>query len=345
MTIIEIEDTSKIQNSTQSYLFNLIVYSTCETRTAELKTILSRVTEKFPCRIIQIEKICDANADEIKVSLSKEKYGKTGQISSDIIHIFVSESQMERVPFIILPNIVSDLPVYLIWGDDPTYETKLLKSLQSFSSRLIFYAAWTQSLKDFSKRMLTFLKNLKIESMDISWALLSGWKELLAQVFDTPEKITQLQTCKKIKIAYRYGKPHDLIDSIYLQAFIASRMGWEFKAQEIQHHHQKALCYQYQGKDINVILDPIADLEGKPGSIIHFEIWAENETVYILDTSKNSTKVLLHISSEEKCELPCTFSLSDINRGSSFIREVFYQPPSEHYADTLAMISKVDWEK
>lgn len=346
MTIIEIEDIkSQTQNSAQSYLFNLIVYSTCKTRTIELKSILASITEKFPCRIIQIEKICEAGTDEIKVSLSKEKSGKNGQITSDIIQIFVSESQMERVPFIILPNIVADLPVYLIFGDDPTFETKLLKSMQSFSTRLIFNAAWSGSLKDFSKRMTQFLQNLKIDSMDISWALLNGWKELLAQVFDTPLKIEHLQTCKKIKIAYAYEKPQDLIESIYLQAYIASRMGWEFEAQEIQHQHKKALCYKYKGKDINVILEPIRDVEGKGGSIINFELVAENGTVYTLNSLKNSSKVLLHISSDEKCEVPCTFALSNINRGSSFLREVFYQGSSDYYAETLAMISKVDWEK
>jgi len=344
MTIIEIEDIkNQTQNSTQSYLFNLIVYSTCKARTAELKTILTRITEKFPCRIIQIEKICEPNTDEIKVSLSKERSGKNGQITSDIIQIFVSESQMERVPFIILPNIVADLPVYLIFGDDPTSETKLLKNMQSFSTKLIFNAAWSGSLKDFSKRMKPFLQNLKIDFMDIYWALLNGWKELLAQVFDTPLKISHLRTCKKIIINYAYEKPEDLIEAIYLTAFIASRMGWEFKAQEIQHHHKQALCYQYRGHDINVILDPVSDAQAKAGSIINFELFAENATVYKLNSLKNSSKVLLHISSDEKCEIPCTFALSDINRGNGFLREVFYQSPGHHYAETLEMISKVNF--
>lgn len=342
---IQIDTQNKIQNPSQSYLFNLIVYSTCQTRTLELKQILERVTEKFPCRIIRIEKSCKEEANEIAVTRAQEKYGKSGQISCDVVNILVSDSQLERVPFIILANIAADLPVYLIWGDDPTLNAPTLKSLESFSSRLIFNSAFlSDNLKNFSTRMLTFLKNVKIECMDVTWALLGGWKELLGQVFDTEEKIRQLQTCKKIKISYFFEKPEDAIQAIYLQGFIASRMGWEVKADEISHQHQKALCYHYQGQDINVILNPILNSAEKSGSIIDFEVFAKDGTVYTLN-KKNLTKVVLNNTSDVKCEMPCIFALSDINRGFNFLKEVFYQQPGNHYSEMLAMVSKIDWEK
>lgn len=340
------EDLSKGQEISKSYLFNLIVYSPNETRSLELKKILSRVTEKFPCRIILIEKNSDPAANEIKVKAWKEKLGKPGfQLTSDVVNISVSDSQLSRIPFLILPNIVSDLPVYLIWGEDPTVSTKTLEALQSISTRLIFNTAWIDDLQNFSARMVVLLKTLKIDSMDISWGLLSSWRDLLSKVFDSPEKMNDLQNCQKIKIAYRYEKPQDALSAIYLQGFIASRMGFELTAEEIQHQHHKALCYRYKNADINLILDPISEVEGKPGDIVSFELTTRDGSFYSLSTVKTPSKVLLHVSSDLTCEMPCTFSLPDINRGFNFLKEIFYRPTSEQYGQMLEMVSKVNWEK
>lgn len=330
----------------QTYLFNLIVYSPHKKRTHELKLLLNNVIEKFPCRIIQIEKSADPSANEIKAVLTKEKLGKPGsQVICDLIQINVSESQLERVPFLVLPNVVADLPVYLIWGEDPTVATKTLEALQSFSTRLIFNAAWMGNLQSFATRMLSLLKTLKIETMDISWGLLSGWKDLFAQVFDNEEKIKNLQNCKKLKISYSHENNGDAIGAIYFQGFIASQMGWELTAQEIQHDHQKALCYRYKNKDINVILNPDQNHGKAPSSITEVEVTAQDGTDYMINMLKNPLKVALHVSSNEACEMPSTFAIPDINRGFNFLREIFYQPSGEQYTQTLELISKVDWER
>ena len=345
--IVNIQEAlNKGHEPSQNYLFNLIVYSPTVARSHELKEILSRVTEKFPCRIIQIEKNNDPKANEIKVKVSKEKLGKVGrEVICDVINIKVSNSQMDRIPFLILPNIVADLPVYLIWGDDPTIATATLNTLQKFSTRLIFNAAWSDNIQNFSIRILELLKTIKIDSMDITWGLLSGWKNLLSKVFDSEEKLNILKNCKKLKISYVYEKPQDEIEAIYLQGFIASSMGWTLAADELQHEHQKALCYRYNNKDINVILDPVKSSDEKSKTISSFELTAKDGNTINLNSLKKGSKVILHVSSDEKCEMPCTFALSDINRGFNFLKEIFYQSTSEHYKEMLQIISKVNWEK
>lgn len=328
------------------YLFNLIVYSPNKKRTAELKHLLNHVIEKFPCRIIQIEKTIDDVADDVKTFVTKEKFEKSGsEIICDFFNITLPVNQLDKIPFLVLPNIVADLPVYLIWGDDPTETTKTLETLQHFSTRLIYNAAWVDNLQNFANRMLKLLEILQIDSMDISWGLLSGWKDLLNQVFDSEEKINALRNCKKIKIGYSFEKKEDAIGAIYFQGFIASKMGFELIAEEIQHDHQKALCYRYNKKDINVILVPDLHHGKSPNSITEIEITAQDDTQYVINMLKNPLKVALHVSTSEACEMPSTFAIPDINRGFNFLREIFYQPPSEQYKETLKLISKVDWEK
>lgn len=339
------EKLESVGSSYQSSLFNLIVYSPNAKRTEILYSIFTRVAEKFPCRILLIEKINDEDANEVKVSVSKEKFGKrNSQVICDLIRITCSMSQMQRIPFIILPNILADLPIYLIWGDDPTRTSKTLQSLQSLSMRLIFDAAWIEDLTAFSARMVSFLKTLKIEAMDISWAYLTGWKEILIHVFDSQAKIENLQYCKKMTIKYPYETPQDALQAIYLQGFIASKMNWELTAEEISHEHQKALCYRYKNHDINVIL--IQEPKGlKKEAISELEIVGKDGTIYSFYTSKNPSKVILHVSSIEACEMPCTFSIPDFDRGFNFLKEIFYQLPEASYAQTLNVISKVNWEK
>ncbi|HRD55882.1 MAG TPA: glucose-6-phosphate dehydrogenase assembly protein OpcA [Parachlamydiaceae bacterium] len=266
-------------------------------------------------------------------------------MTSEVIHILASEKELERVPFIVLPNIVADLPVYLIWGEDPTRATKILEALQSFATRLIFNAAFADHIQEFSQRMLGFLSTVKVEVMDISWGSLSSYRNLLAEVFNSQEKIEFLRSPRKIIIRYSGNGAKDNLAAIYLQAFLASSLGWKLAAEEIHHEHQKALCYTYQNQDINVILEEDTVTIASKGSLTQFEVTGKDGTSYSLYSSKNGSKVVLHISSLESCELPCTFALPDLNRGLNFLKEIFYQTPSKSYNQALEIIAKVNWEK
>lgn len=332
------------KNTLNTCLFNLIIYSPNKERTKELHEILQHLLEKFPCRVIQIEKVVDPESEEIKVNASREKIGKNG-IPCDVITILASEKMLERVPFIILPNIVADLPVYLIWGEDPTLAAKTLEALQIFSTKLIFNAAWADHLQDFSQRMLIFLKTLQIETMDISWGYFNGFRNLLTEVFNTEEKVDFLRYAKKIVIKYSGNKPKDNLAAIYLQAFLASALQWKLAAEEIHHEHQKALCYTYNKNDINVILKEDTLAVNSKGAITQFEVTGRDGTHYSLCSSKNCSKAVLHITSLESCEMPCTFAITDINRGLNFLKEIFYQTTSDSYIKTIEMVAKVNWEK
>ena len=106
-------------------LFNLIIYSQDPHRSVFLKDIVQTVKETFPCRIIFIECDCKAKQNFLKVSVEEELIQKDGSIiSCDRININCTPKYLNRVPYIVLPHFVPDLPSYLLWGQDPSQENE-----------------------------------------------------------------------------------------------------------------------------------------------------------------------------------------------------------------------------
>lgn len=325
-------------------LFNLIVFSPDAKRSGELHDIVGRITEKFPCRIIFIQNDSNKDEDYLRVIVSSAKIGSSNAIASDFIKITVSSSQIKRIPFVILPHLVSDLPIYLLWGTDPTLDLEVLPHLQKLATRLVFYSKWIDHLQPFANRLLNFISSSTTEVADATWNSLSGWRDTISQIFDTPEKLEDLRHIKKVKIAYVSEKKEDATPSIYLQGWLASQLDWKFLAKETL-HGKKYILYKSKTSEISVELAPESRQDIPAGDIIYFEVLTTTGNTYSADRTKDISKVTLHVSNPESCELPCTLSQNNLLRGVNFMKEIFYQNSGPQYKNMLWTIAQIDWER
>jgi len=331
-------------NATRAGLFNFIVYSPDKERSPELLSIVKRTTELFPCRILFIQRDPNKEASHLKVSVSTEKIGRSdGKVLCDLIQIEVSASELERIPFLILPHLVPDLPTYLLWGQDPTLPNPILQELLKIATRLIFDAHWANNLQQLSQRLLKLFQNSKFEGIDLAWASLSGWREVLAQAFDAPEKLVDLKNAKEIKITYNGQGPARRLTAIYLQGWLAAQLEWKFLAKE-HYLNEIVLAYASPIHEISVRLIPLDSSDLKLEVISKFELSSFNGDSYFLEKQPNVSKVLLHLASTSSCELPCTLQLPKVDRGFNYMKELFYFRQSEHYLNMLEMIAQVNWE-
>lgn len=331
-------------NATRAGLFNFIIYSPDKERSPELLSVIKRTTELFPCRILFIQHDPDKEGSHLKVSVSTEKIGRSdGKVLCDLIQIEVSASALDRIPFLILPHLVPDLPIYLLWGQDPTLPNAILPDLLKIAKRLIFDSHWANNLQELSQRLLKLFQTSKFEGIDLAWACLSGWREVLAQAFDAPEKLLDLKNAKEIKITYNgQGQPSRLT-AIYLQGWLAAQLDWQFLAKE-HYLNEIVLAYASPIHEISVRLIPVDRSDLKLGAISKFELSSFNGDSYFLEKQPNASKVLLHLASSSSCELPCTLQLPKVDRGFNYMKELFYFRQSEHYLNMLQMIGQVNWE-
>jgi glucose-6-phosphate dehydrogenase assembly protein OpcA len=148
-------ETQKDKKLIKASLFNLIIYADVKEKSDFLDDMVKTILEKYPCRIIFISGNTDALKNSLRTSVANIIVGKgENAVACDRIHIDVSPQQLHRVPFIIFPLLIPDLPIYLLWGKDPTGEMDILPHLRPYASRLIFDSDSTYNLQDFSRKML-----------------------------------------------------------------------------------------------------------------------------------------------------------------------------------------------
>lgn len=336
----------KKKGQVKGCLFNLIVYSQDPHRGVFLKDIVQTVTETFPCRIIFIE--CDLQTTQnfLKVSVEEELIKKDGSIiSCDRINIKSTPKYLNRVPYLVLPHFVPDLPIYLLWGQDPSQENEILPFLLTYATRLIFDSDSSCDIRTFCRKMFSEAALRKIPVTDMNWASLASWRQILFQIFDTNEKLEQLRNCKQITIRYNSKVTeiyqHTERRAVYLQGWLAAQLGWQYTNSSIQKGSMKITYKNRQGGQTDVILAGENKVDLTPGAIFDVEVRVNDDIIYDLARISAQPFIRAQISMKEACELPVTLILQHSKKGLMFMNEIFFFPCSQHYWNMLKAIENL----
>jgi len=317
------------------HLFNLIVYLRQKSPSKHFQQIVQAFTEKYPCKALFIQ--CGSNAKDLEVTNGGD----------DTVTIKVPESLLYRAPFVLLPRLISDLPIYLVWGENPTAENEILPALQKIATRFVYDSEEAQDLIDFTGKMLEKITELKIDFMDISWASVSGWRDAIAETFHSPEKLDYLSQCNQLVIKYNTrstdGSHHPAIQAIYLQGWLAAQLGWKFE--EIAYHDAILLKYSLPKATLNVSLvaQDRATIEG--GKVFELEFQGLNQLNTTLSLAEKQSKITVYLSTPEKCELPFSHPIPDMSKGLTAMKEVFYYRASQHYINMLKTLATIPWKE
>ncbi|MCI0382548.1 MAG: glucose-6-phosphate dehydrogenase assembly protein OpcA [Chlamydiae bacterium] len=327
------------KNKLRASLFNLLFFTEKNLRAKYVLQIAHKIIEKFPSRIIFITKNSDLKEPFLKIDVSILSAGKGEQeILCDFIQIEGSTHVIKKIPFVILPHMLPDLPIYLIWAEDPCKNEPLFQELKKFANRFIFDSETADKLSDFAKRLLSIVETAEIA--DLNWARMKNWRDLLSMTFYTEKRLNELKQTKQLQIFYNalpsefYS--HTLIQSIYLQGWIASQMNWKFIKIE-QKEGQIRFIYRKHGqKNLTVSLHPEKFQNIPPGSIISVDLTTENENHFSFGRDLNSPhEISMRFSTLEKCEIPLKYLFERAEPGQSLIREISQKGSSIHYVKLL----------
>lgn len=329
-------------------LFTLIIYANDEKRIHYLEDLVNSILAKFPCRIIFIQGDKESESSYFRVKVSSVNSGQPGSIvHCDKIVIEASKDQLCRVPFVVTPHIVSDLPLYLLWGKNPFEDRDVFPYFQKYAQRLIFDSECADDFKMFCNEMLANLDTIKMDVMDINWALVNSWRDVMVEIFDTPEKLKHLTSSKSIIITYNDPKisasQHPEIRALYLQGWMAGVLKWNYQRTE-RFEGSTVISYFGQIHPAVVALTPQAKSNLPPGAILSIEIITSTDHSYFIYRKEDLPQVEVHVSSREACELPFTLSLPNLHKGLMFMREIFFGSLGEHYKKTLKKLSTQEFK-
>ncbi len=340
-------DKLKGTNTMRASLFNLIFYTEVGPRADYIRTIASKVVEKFPSRVILVLADPKANKDELvtKVSVLTTVTGET-EVACDMIEIDVSGSMRTRVPFIILPQILSDLPIYFIWGEDPTGEDPIFVELRKYATRLIFDSETAPSLPAFAKAQL-FEHNLAhSEISDLNWARIESWRDVLTSTFFSVDKLAQLKNATEIKISYNAASTtffcHTNIQALYLPTWLATQLGWKMKSIK-KDKESLNILYERDGSQVSATLIPIKEPKLAPGMIFSVDLSISSDYSYNFTRHVDEQhKITASSSTHDFCEMPAHFLFPKGEKGQSLVKEICQRGTSSHYLKVLEQIAQMD---
>lgn len=330
-------------------LFTLIIYSVKGQRSSFCEQLIQKVISKFPCRVILIMNDEKSGEEYLKTSVKTETLGEGNlKVFCEMIQIDVAGSLLKRVPYITLPQIVPDLPVYLLWTQDPASERVVLPQLAPYAKRIIFDPEGSTNLQTLCQSILELIQKRSSEVGDLTWSSTAGWRQVIASTFDTPDLLVALAQTKILRIQYcrkSISSKQSYRQAAYLQAWLAGQMGWKLEGAEETEGHWR-MAYRRLSYEIAVILTPQENGELEEGDILSLEQESHrNRLHFVFQRHPKTEQVVIQRSDQESCQLPYSSHLGSSTRGQEIINEIFSFSTSSHYSTALQILSQTPWGK
>jgi glucose-6-phosphate dehydrogenase assembly protein OpcA len=341
-------DSLENKNKMRASLFNLIFYSRSSPRDEYIRKITQKIIEKFPARIFFItsEDSSEKMAVKTAVSIMSAEQGEY-DVTSDFIEVSTTRASELDVPFIILPHIIPDLPIFVVWAEDPSSQSPLREALEQIATRFIFDSETTQDLQLFAKSILSIKEHSRCEIADLNWARLESWRDLLTSVFNDDSLLAKLKKVHNLHIEYNAQQTpffcHTKIQSIYLQAWLASRLEWKIKTSKAVGEALE-ITYETEGKEpIIVRITAKKQTTLPPGLILSVSIEDGEKDHFLFQRSAESqNQITCTYSSKMECALPTKFLIAKGESGQSLVREICHKGTSQHYLEIITLLSQME---
>jgi hypothetical protein len=324
-----LEGTSKMRAS----LFNLLIVAPKNQRADYVRAISLKVLERFPSRVIftLIDKTLSTDSLNAAVSLIP---GSSYDVVCDFIELEASKQAQDKIPFVILPHLLPDLPLYILWTEDPVQDNPISHQLEKWATRIIFDSEVTDNLPAFAKTLLEHAKDCEIA--DLNWGRLESWRDLLASTFYSQDRLETLKKAQKICITYNaFETPffcRTKIQALYLQSWLATQLGWKLSKAEND-------LFQYGSLTIELKAAKNQDLP--PGTVISLDIFTSTDIHFAFSRDpQHPYQIKTIICDIEKCEIPTLFIFSKAKSGLSLVNEITHNGTSPHFLKVLEFLSK-----
>jgi glucose-6-phosphate dehydrogenase assembly protein OpcA len=222
-----------------------------EGRVAEAAAIAERLGARYPSRSIVLD-LTPGAGDRLaaEIALNCHAAGSPRPtVCCEQLIVSASGRSLARVPGLVLPLLVPDLPVYVWWsGDLPSAprpaamkgepassepEADVLRRLAEVADVLIVDSSAMRRPAAGLRAAVALAAPLSGGLRDLTWGRLTPWRDLVVQIFDPAPMRQALERLDRIRIRTEAGaasgsaEPADPIAGLLLGGWMAGRLGWE----------------------------------------------------------------------------------------------------------------------
>jgi Glucose-6-phosphate dehydrogenase subunit N-terminal domain/Glucose-6-phosphate dehydrogenase subunit C-terminal domain len=343
--LLKIWESLNRENTNRAGLFTLIVYCKKNERLNYIRDIVQNLIEKFPSRIIFITYEPNAKESYLKTAVSVLfQSDQQKEIACDSIDIGVGKNDIEKVQYVILPLLLTDLPVYLLWCENPLNETKLFFHLKELASKIIFNSESANNIFDFAKFTIQHFSDQEKDLVDLNWLKMENLKEIITTEFSDNEKVKILSDIEEIHLTINKKKNPCIkqytIQAYYFIFWLAAKLNWKPKSMSTN-EKKHSFTFQSDNLLIQVTLDTATFEQFTTGDILNISMKSKTKSELFLERSTEFDGFKVDFLSLKQCDLPHNFRFSKFELGHYLANEMVSKNPNSDYIKTLSILSKI----
>ena len=143
------------------------------------------------------------------------------QICCERIEIAASDASLADLPSVLLPLVAPDLPVILWWRSARLFGTPEYGKLAAIARKVVLDGAGLPDAKA-ALPLLVGMAQGEAQLGDLSWTLLTRWREMLSGVFESRECQARLPEISNVVVAFAGQRPP--VFAWYMGAWVANAL-------------------------------------------------------------------------------------------------------------------------
>lgn len=222
-------DLSELRTST----VNLIAVADTSTSASRLESAILQLREFAPSRALVLNLSRSSKKQQFEVETTiRELQSERGRTSSrfEVVRVSAGADQATSLSSIASPLLLPELPTFLFWPGSSLVESPLFSELTAISDRLIIDSAVLENPAPNFRELARIIGSPRAPVVsDFAWRRLTPWRSLMAQFFDNPDALPELDRLDEVelvgKIAGKDGQS-GISASLLLAGWLASSLDW-----------------------------------------------------------------------------------------------------------------------
>lgn len=343
---------------TRACALTLLVYTESDEAAREVSNLVGALTLQNPCRalimVVRPEESPAGLSARVSAVCQLPAPGEK-QVCCEHVTIEARGDAVRDLDKVVVPLMVSGLPVYLWWRADRTTEPEAFGKILRYIDRVYVDSEWFSNpeveLPVLAKQIQKYAGQVVVN--DLNWARVTPWRELTAQCFDSPDTRSYLNQISGIQIEYSdrgAGGHSSLGQGLLFSAWLAGRLGWKSVGRGTDEKApgtgkdvsgNRSFLFSGQSGNIHVqLVQRPGDVECPSGFLaVQLKAAGKSPATFSLTCGPGGKCVITHAQIPAHPPIDRTVNLEVFDEIGLLNEELKFSSHDQIYAEALAMVA------